>query len=137
MGAAIIIIFYLALIALLLVSGWKIYEKAGRQDWGALIPIYNIVILMKIIGKPEWWTVLFFIPLVNYIFIIWSMNMLSKSFGKEEGFTVGLVILGIVFYPILAFGDAQHQGPFGDPVAFAAYKNGRQQLDFERNQLSA
>jgi hypothetical protein len=46
--------------------------------------------------------------------------MLSKSFGKEEGFTVGLVLLGIVFFPILGFGDAKYLGPFGDKAAFDA-----------------
>ena len=133
---AFVVIFYIGILVLLAISGWKIYEKAGRPGWEALIPIYNIYILTKIIGKPGWWTVMFFIPIVNYIFIIWAMNMLSKSFGKEEGFTVGLVLLGIVFYPILAFGDAKYLGPFGDPAAFAAYKN-KNQFDFETSQFSS
>jgi uncharacterized membrane protein YoaK (UPF0700 family) len=76
--------------------------------------------LLKIVGKPGWWLVLFLIPLVNYVFIIWTYNMLSKSFGKEEGFTVGLVLLGIVFFPILGFGDAIYHGPYGDKAAFDA-----------------
>lgn len=108
-------------------------KQEGRE---AIVPIYNAYILTKIIGKPGWWTVMFFIPLVNYIFIIWALNMLSKSFGKEEGFTVGLVLLGIVFYPILAFGDAKYLGPFGDPAAFAAYRNNNQ-FDFEKSQFNA
>jgi uncharacterized membrane protein YhaH (DUF805 family) len=76
--------------------------------------------MLKIVGKPGWWLLLFLIPLVNYVFIIWTYNMLSKSFGKEEGFTVGLVLLGIVFFPILGFGDAQYIGPYGDKAAFDA-----------------
>jgi hypothetical protein len=50
------------------------------------------------------------------------VNMLSKSFGKDEGFTVGLVLLGIIFYPILGFGSAKYQGPYGDPVQYQAYQ---------------
>lgn len=89
---------------------------------------------MKIIGKPWWWILMFFIPAVNIVFAIWTANMLSKSFGKEEGFTVGLVLLGFIFYPILAFGDATYQGPYGDLQAFADYRNNKQQFDFDKRQ---
>src|SRR5215217_9684409 len=112
---AIIGIFYLAFIVFYIYTMWKIYVKAGFQGWEAIVPIYNVLVLMKIIGKPWWWILMFFIPVVNIVFAVWTANMLSKSFGKEEGFTVGLVLLGFIFYPILAFGDAQYQGPYGDP----------------------
>lgn len=115
-----IIIFALVVLAFFAYTGWKLFEKAGQPGWAALIPIYNVIVLLKIVGKPTWWIILFIIPVVNYVFLIWTYNMLSKSFGKEEGFTVGLVLLGIVFLPILAFGDAKYLGPFGDPAAFAA-----------------
>lgn len=117
---AILVIFILAVVALIIASMWTIFTKAGQPGWAAIIPIYNMIVLLKIVGKPTWWILLFLIPIVNYVFIIWTYNMLSKSFGKEEGFTVGMVILGIVFFPILAFGDAKYLGPFGDPAAFAA-----------------
>lgn len=67
--------------------------------------------------------------------MIWSYNMLSKSFGKDEGFTVGLVFLGIVFIPILGFGDAKCQGPYGNPEAFMAYQNRLKagNFDFDRS----
>ena len=114
------IIFVLAILAFYIYTGWKLFEKAGQPGWAAIIPIYNIIVLLKIVGKPTWWILLLIIPVVNYVFLVWTYNMLSKSFGKEEGFTVGLVLLGIVFLPILALGDAKYIGPFGDPVAFAA-----------------
>jgi hypothetical protein len=114
------IIFALAILAFFGYCGWKLFEKAGQPGWAALIPIYNAIVLLKIVGKPTWWIILFIIPVVNYVFIIWTYNMLSKSFGKTEGFTVGLVLLGVVFLPILALGDAKYIGPFGDPSAFAA-----------------
>lgn len=106
---------WLALIVLIVAANWKIYQKAGKPGWASIIPIYNIIVLLEIVGKPIWWIFLFLIPLVNIIFGVWVTNLLSKSFGKDEGFTVGLILLGIVFYPILGFGDAKYQGPAGTP----------------------
>lgn len=114
------IILGLAILAFYFYTGWKIFEKAGQPGWAAIIPIYNAIVLLKIVGKPVWWLFLFLIPFVNYVFIIWTYNMLSKSFGKSEGFTVGLVLLSFIFGPILAFGDAKYLGPYGDQAAFQA-----------------
>jgi hypothetical protein len=50
------------------------------------------------------------IPIVNYIFIIWSYNLISKKFGKDVGFTLGLIFLSFIFWPILGFGDAKYEG---------------------------
>jgi hypothetical protein len=110
---------------------WRIFQKAGRPGWEILIPIYNAIILLRIIGKPWWWLLLMCIPLVNIIYIVWMINMLSKSFGKDEGFTAGLIFLGVVFYPILGFGNAKYQGPYGDAKAFAEYQ-GKNKFDFEQ-----
>ena len=124
------LLFPLAIVGFLLASVWKVFEKAGRPGWEGIIPIYNLYILLKIVGKPGWWMLMFFIPIVNTVFLIWTYNMLSKSFGKDEGFTVGMVLLSFVFLPILAFGDAQYLGPYGDPAAFAAHQN-KARFDFE------
>ena len=126
----IILLFYIAIVVLMIASMWKIFTKAGQPGWAAIIPIYNLYILLKIVGKPGWWLVLFIIPLVNIVFLIITINMLSKSFGKDEGFTIGLLFLGIIFYPILAFGDAKYIGPFGDKAALAAYQNQQRGFDF-------
>lgn len=104
---------FLIIWVIMVVAHWKIYEKAGKPGWAAIIPIYNIIVLLEIIGKPVWWIFLLIIPCVNIIFAIWMVNLLSKSFGQSEGFTVGLLLLGIVFYPILAFGNYQYIGPAG------------------------
>lgn len=124
---AILFLLLFGLVIFLIASMWKVFEKAGQPGWACIIPIYNIIVLLKIVGKPTWWVLLFFIPVVNYVFIIWTYNMLSKSFGKDEGFTVGLILLGVVFLPILGFGDARYIGPFGDAAAFSA----AQQPDFD------
>ncbi len=105
------IITYLALMVILIAAQWKIFEKAGKPGWAVLIPIYNTIVLLEIVGKPWWWILLFLIPGVNLIFSIWMLNLLSKSFGKGVGFTIGLLFLSIVFLPILGFGEAEYIGP--------------------------
>lgn len=85
--------------------------KAGKPGWACIIPIYNIIVMLEIVGKPLWWIFLFLIPGVNLVFGIWTINLLSKSFGQSEGFTVGLILLPIIFYPILGFGEATYKGP--------------------------
>jgi hypothetical protein len=102
--------FILIFLVFYIICMWKIYVKAGQDGWACLIPIYSTYIYTKIIGKPWWWTFLLIIPYVNIVFMIWGANLLSKKFGKSEGFTVGLIFLGFVFYPILAFGEAKYEG---------------------------
>jgi hypothetical protein len=102
---------WLAVIVLLVVSMWKVFVKAGQPGWAAIIPIYNIVVLLKIIGKPVWWIVGFLIPIVNFVVAILLCVGLAKVFGKGTGFAIGLVLLGFVFIPILAFSDAKYTAP--------------------------
>jgi hypothetical protein len=100
------------LIALvLIVAMWKVFTKAGQPGWASIIPIYNIYIWCKIVGRPAWWIILMLIPLVNFIVCIILCIDLAKSFGKGAGFGIGLAFLGIIFLPILGFGSAQYQGP--------------------------
>jgi hypothetical protein len=108
-----LIILYLAFIVLMIVSAWKINEKANQPGWACLIPIYSTYITLKIIGKPTWWLFMFLIPIANIIFAIMMVNLLAKSYGKDTGFTIGLIFLPFIFYPILGLGDAEYQGPAG------------------------
>jgi hypothetical protein len=101
----------LAFVVLMIASLWKVFVKAGKPGWACLIPVYNIIVMLEICGKPMWWIVLMFIPVVNIIVLILLVIALAKSFGKDTMFAVGLILLGIVFYPILAFGDAKYVGP--------------------------
>lgn len=89
-------------------SYWKIFEKAKQPGWTVLIPIYNLVILMKIIDKPWWWALLCIMPYLGIIWIIWSNNLMVKRFGKTEAFTIGIMLLAPIFLPILAFGDSKY-----------------------------
>ena len=93
---------------------WRIFEKAGKPGWAAIIPIYNTIVLLEIVGKPWWWILLFLIPGVNIIFAIWMTNLLSLSFGKGVGFTIGLLLLSFIFMPILAFSNIEYIGPGGN-----------------------
>jgi hypothetical protein len=106
-------ILYLAIVVLMIVSMWKVFTKAGKPGWAILIPIYNIIVLLEIVGKPWWWLLLMLIPVVNIVFAIWTINLLSKSFGKDVGFTIGIILLGFIFIPILGLGSAQYVGAAG------------------------
>ena len=110
-GLGAIGILYLALIVFLIVTMWKIFTKAGKPGWASLIPIYNVFVMLDIAGKPAWWFILFLIPFVNLIVSILVIAGIAANFGKGGGFVVGMILLPIVFYPILAFGSAQYSKP--------------------------
>jgi len=101
----------LALGLLALAGMWKTFEKAGKPGWAAIVPIYNIVVMLEIIGKPVWWIVLLLIPCVSIVVLFMVMIALAERFGKGVGFGVGLTLLGFIFFPILGFGDAKFLGP--------------------------
>jgi len=106
LGAVLMVWFaFLILFSLLMiVSGWKIFAKAGKPGWAVLVPIYNIIVLLEILRKPMSWFILALIPIVNLMLVF----ELAKKFGKGAGFAVGMIVLAPVFYPMLAFGDAQY-----------------------------
>lgn len=104
-------IFMLAFVVLMIASMWRIFTKAGKPGWAAIIPIYNFVVMLQIAGKPVWWIVGMLIPLVNFIVMILLCVGIAKAFGKGVGFAIGMLILGPIFYPILAFGSATYTPP--------------------------
>jgi hypothetical protein len=109
-ASAIIWIIYVAVWVLWVAGFWKTFTKAGEPGWAAIIPIYNTIVLLKIIGRPIWWIILLLIPFVNIVVGIIMLLDLAKAFGKGTGFAVGLIFLSFIFIPILGFGDAQYQG---------------------------
>jgi len=110
-GAIIGVLIALAIGLLIVASVWKVFVKAGQPGWASIVPIYNIIVLLTIVGKPLWWIILFMIPLANiYAAFVVSIG-LAKSFGKSTGFGLGLLFLGIFFFPILGFGTARYVGP--------------------------
>ena len=109
----------IAILVLLFAGMWKTFQKAGKPGWAAIIPIYNIIVLLQIIGRPLWWIVLYFIPIVNFVVVILVSIALARSFGKGVAFGIGIALLPFIFYPILGFGDARYGGAPG-PIAPAA-----------------
>lgn len=100
----------LAVVVVLIAAMWKVFAKAGEPGWACIIPIYNVIVLLKVSGKPVWWIILFIIPFVNFIISLLVMLGLAKNFGKGGGFGIGLWLLGPIFFPILGFGDAKFVG---------------------------
>ena len=151
----------LAFIIPMIIGMWKVFDKAGQAGWKCLVPVYNLVVMLKIVGKPMWWVICitgsafvsvlgtalgmagmiylifsFALTILCWVFSIWMLNMMSKSFGKEEGFTAGLVLLPFIFIPILGFGSSRYEGPYGDPVLFREHKNQNgDRFDFENDML--
>jgi hypothetical protein len=110
---------YMALIVLSTVGLWKLFEKAGKPGWASLIPIYNVVVMFQIIGKPMWQLILFFIPLANLYVLITMVVSMAKSYGK---YGIGNYLLAIFLSPI-AFAmwgfadDTRYVGPSEGPGA--------------------
>ena len=98
-------------IIFLIASQWKTFIKAGQPGWACIVPFYNYYIMAKIGGVKNWW--LIFIPFVNIYIIIVILHGISKSFGKDVGYTLGLIFLGFIFWPLLGFGPAKYIGPNG------------------------
>jgi hypothetical protein len=130
--AALMVVYFLVMIAIYVVAAiglWKMYAKAGRPGWAAIIPVYNWWVWVEMIGRPRWWfwilvaeIVVSIIPIIGTIigavlgivfFVIFLMGCLdmAKAFGKGSGYGIGLWLLSFVFMPILGFGDAQYVGP--------------------------
>ena len=102
-------VFWLIWLVLILVAGWKMYVKAGQQGWVSLIPIINILGLLKIVHRPWWWILLMLIPFVNFVVGIIIMLDLAKAFGHGVGMALLLIILTPIGYLMLGFGGSQYQ----------------------------
>ena len=95
-------IFFLIVQVIHFAGTWKLYQAAGRKSWEAAVPVYNAVVLMKIINRPWWWTILLFIPIVNLIMfpVVWVETL--RSFGRNSttDTILGIVTLGLYIYYI-------------------------------------
>jgi nicotinamide riboside transporter PnuC len=95
------------LVVLQAVGLWRVFEKAGRPGWESLIPIYNLLVLLEILGRSEWWLLWLLIPLVNLIFWLFVCQDLADAFGHGLVFAAGLFLLPWLFLLLLAFGDSE------------------------------
>ena len=111
-GGALGTLIYLVILIASIAGIWKVFDKAGKPGWASIIPIYNIIVLLEIAGKPIWWLVLMLIPLVNLVILIIVSMDVAVCFGKSKGWGFGLlVILPFIGYPMLGFGDATYTAP--------------------------
>jgi Family of unknown function (DUF5684) len=114
----------MALAILQIIMMWLIFEKAGKPGWAAIVPFYNTYVLLKLVGRPGWWMLLFFLPIVNIVFLIMVMVDLATAFGKPGVFAVLLIFLQPIGMAILAFSkNAVYRGPLAD----AHFMNWQQQ----------
>jgi len=97
-----------------------VFLKAGEPGIAAFIPIWNLLVLLKIVGRPWWWLILYIIPVVGFIVAIVVLYDLAKSFGHGVGFTIGLVLLSWIFLLILWLGGSRYLGPRGEATAALA-----------------
>lgn len=113
-GMIVYMIIMLAVAVFSIVAMWKVFKKAGKEGWAALIPIYNLVVLFQISGidpKKLFWFLLPFIgQIIVFVYLIMAYINLAKAFGKSSGFAAGLIFLNVVFMGILAFDDSVYSG---------------------------
>ena len=117
-AAAFVAAFFLVFVVVgivTLIGMWKTFDKAGQPGWAVLIPIYNIIVLLRIAGLPWYWVFAPFvaiIPILGWIaylvWIVWVYHRISTRFGQGVGFTIGLTLLGPIFWLILGFGSSKY-----------------------------
>jgi len=110
-GGATTWVVWIAFVVVWIAAMWQVFAKADQPGWAAIIPIYNVYIWCKIVGRPGWWVVLLFIPFVNIVIDAILSIDLAKSFGKGAGFGIGVWLLPFIFILILGFGSAKYAGP--------------------------
>jgi serine/threonine protein kinase len=101
-------LFNFSLIGLFCVGIWRVYVKAGLPGWGSLVPVYNLVLWMRLAGKPGWWAIWLFVPFLNLVIYTIVTFEVAKNFGKGVAYTLGLLLLPPIFYTTLGLGRAQY-----------------------------
>ena len=135
---AVAVLFYLVVIAgsyvVTSLAYAGMFKKAGEPGWAGWVPIYNTIVLLKIVGRPTWWVVWYFVPIASTVVSIIVMIDLSRSFGHDIGFALGLIFLGVIFMYVIWLGDSRYRGPAaalpggyppgGYPQGYGAYPPG-------------
>jgi len=111
------IVYFVISIVPAAIGMWKVFTKAGQPGWAVLIPIYNIILLLRIGGLPWYWVftpLIVVIPFLGWIvylaWVVWIHHRISTRFGQGIGFTIGLTLLAPIFWLILGFGDSKYVG---------------------------
>ena len=120
----------MALLIFLFVAMWKFFVKAGKPGWAALIPIYNFYIMCEIAEKEWWYILLLCVPILNIYAMFVIYDGIAKKFGKTTEFTIGMMFLPYIFFPILAF---EKNNNVETPTQSVANENGTINNRYESN----
>jgi hypothetical protein len=133
-GVLVLVLLAVAFYIVTALGTYGAYKKAGSYGepaWSAFVPIYNFIILLRIAGRPKTWAWFLLMIIVPYLgslafFVVYIIvaNDISKSFGHGGGFTVGLVLLGPIFWYILWLGSSTYRGPAALGVSGGGYGGG-------------
>ena len=97
---------------------WQLFKKAGEPGWAAIVPFYNIYVMLKVADKPGWWLpVILFVPFLSIVLWILMLVAIAQNFGKGAGYALGLIFLPFIFVPVLAFGKASYLTITGAPIS--------------------
>jgi len=109
-GGSIVLLLFQLLIAVIQIAGmWMVFEKADHAGWKAIIPIYNLYIMLQIGENAWWWLVLLLVPILN-IYVLYKIHAgVARAFGRGIGFGLGLTFLPVLFFPLVGFGDYQYR----------------------------
>ncbi len=112
------LLIWLAVAVVVIVGMWKVFVKAGKPGWAAIIPIYNTWVLAEIAGKPGWWGLAPLLGIIPFIGGILALIVevliiieVAYAFGKSGAYAVLLLLLPFIGFPMLGFGDAKYVGP--------------------------
>jgi hypothetical protein len=108
-GAGIWFVVALAIFLLYVIGAWKVFAKAGQHGWTCIIPILNILVMLRIVKRPLWWIILALIPFVNFVILIIVLLDLAKAFGHGVMYMLGLYFLPFIFWIMLGFGESEYQ----------------------------
>ncbi len=106
---------FIAIAVVTLIGMWKVFTKAGHPGWAVLIPIYNLILLLRIAGLAWYWVFTPLIVLIPFlgtiaylVWVVWVHHRISTRFGQGVGFTIGLTLLSPIFWLILGFGSSKY-----------------------------
>ena len=107
-----LVLLYVGIAVFYIICYWKIFVKAGKPGWATIVPIYNIVVMLEIVNLP-WWLIflMIFIPFANLVIGIIIIFQLAKAFNKSVAYGFGILFLGFIFIPILAFNKDRYTIP--------------------------
>lgn len=145
----IIILIALVIGIITIIGTWKLLKKAGKPGWGSLIPIYREYLLCELAGVCPWWLLVIFvggivaaIPIIGYIaymaaviyFAILLNVGIARSFGKEDSYAIGLILLNPIFMCILGYGKSEYKGP--NPMNDVIFKDNKLDVSFSQSTTS-